>query len=94
LRVKCAERGRDGRPYPYDAFFHIWPKECDPKIAAKEQLGVTHIGRAPRMRVAIKLHLFDRGCCIVHDGLPTGRTIIFVHLHPTTRASGRVDVNF
>jgi hypothetical protein len=39
LRVKCAERGGDSRPYPCDAFFHVWPKQCDPKFAAKKQLG-------------------------------------------------------
>ena len=46
------------------------------------------------MRVAIKLHLFDRRCCIVRDAAPTGGMTIFVHLQPTTHVSERLDVNF
>jgi hypothetical protein len=36
LGVKCAERGRDGRANPYDAFFQAWAKQSDPKITANE----------------------------------------------------------
>jgi hypothetical protein len=94
LGVKCAERGGDSRSYPYDAFFHVWPKQCDPKIAAKRQLGMAHGGRASRMGRAILLHLFNGRCRIVHDSASTEGMIVFVHLHLTTRASERLDVNF
>jgi hypothetical protein len=40
------------------------------------------------------LHLLNGRCRMVHDAAPTGRMIVFVHLHPTTRASQRLDVNF
>ena len=49
LRVKCAERGRDGRPDPNNAFFHVWAEQCDPKIAANEEFGAAHGGRASRV---------------------------------------------
>jgi hypothetical protein len=79
LRVKCAERGPDGRPDPYDAFFHVWAEQCDPKIAAKEELGAAHGGGASRMGRAMILHLLNGRCRMVHDAAPTGRMIVFVH---------------
>lgn len=87
LRVKCAERGRDGRPDPYDAFFHVWAKQCDPKIAANGEFGTAHGGRASRMSRAIILHFLNGRCRIVH-GVPwTGSLTISVHLR-LQRASG------
>jgi hypothetical protein len=94
LRVECAKRGRDTRPDSYDAFLHVWAKQCDPKIAAKEELGAAHCRWASRMGRAIILHLFNDRCRVIHDAAPTGGLIVFVHLRLTTRASGRVDVNF
>lgn len=87
LLVKCAERGRDCRPDPYDAFFHVWAEQCDPKIAAKEELGTAHGGGASRMGRAIMLHLLNGRCRMVHDGAPTGGLTITVHPR-LQRASG------
>ena len=72
LRVKCAERGRDSRPDPNDAFFHVWPKQCDPKIAANEEFGAAHGGRAAGMGRPIMLHFFDRRCGIIHNAARWG----------------------
>ena len=79
LRVECAEGCRDGWPDAYDALFYSGPKQCNPKIAAKEQLRAVHRGRAPRMGRAINLHLLDRLSCIVHEAALTGGVTVFVH---------------
>ena len=80
LRVECAERRRNSRPDSQDAFFHIWPKQRDPKLAAKKQLRTAHCGRAPGMGGAIKLHLFDRWCRIVHNAV-LARSVMTVFVH-------------
>ena len=72
LRVECAEGCRDGWPDAYDALLYSGPKQCNPKIAAEEQLRAAHRGRAPGMGRAINLHLLDRLPCIVHEAAPTG----------------------
>ena len=79
LRVECAEGCRDGWPDAYDALLYSGPKQCNPKIAAKEQLRAAHRGRAPGMGRAINLHLLDRLPCIVHEAAPTGGVTVFVH---------------
>src|SRR5512132_128058 len=79
LRVECAEGCRDGWPDAYDAFLYSGPKQCNPKIAAKEQLRAPHRRRAPGMRRAINLHLLDRRPCIVHEAAPTRSVTVFVH---------------
>jgi hypothetical protein len=94
LRVECAEGCRDGWPDAYDALLYRGPKQCNPKIAAKEQLRAAHRGRAPGMGRAINLHLLDRLPCIVHEAAPTGGVTVFVHPRLLTRASARLDVNF
>ncbi len=94
LRVECAEGCRDGWPDAYDALLYRGPKQCNPKIAAKEQLRAAHRGRAPRMGRAINLHLLDRLPCIVHGAALTGGVTVFVHPRLLTRASARLDVNF
>jgi hypothetical protein len=80
LRIKCAERGCDSRPDPYDAFFHVWAKQCDPKIAANEEFGAAHGRRAFRMGRAIIFHFLNGRCRIVHDPPPMGSLTISVHL--------------
>lgn len=87
LRVKCAERGRDGRPDPNNAFFHVWAEQCDPKIAANEEFGASHGGRASRMGRPIMLYFFDRRCGIIHNAARMGSLTISVHLR-LQRASG------
>lgn len=95
LRVKCEERGGDSRSYPYDAFFHVWPKQCDPKIAAKEQLRALHRGGAAGVTGAIMIHLSERrGCIIDNTPPPTGSMAVFIHLDSTTRACWKLDVIF
>jgi hypothetical protein len=79
LRVECAEGCRDGWPDTYDALLYSGPKQCNPKIAAKEQLRAAHCGRAHGMGRAINLHLLDRFPCIVHGAALTGGVTIFVH---------------
>ena len=79
LRVECAEGCRDGWADAYDALLDSGPKQCNPKIAAKEQLRAAHRGRAPGMGRAISLHLLDRLPCIVHDAAPSGNVPVFVH---------------
>ena len=79
LRIECAEGCRDGWPDAYDALLYSGPKQCNPKIAAKEQSRAAHRGRAPGMRCAINLHLLDRGTCIVHEAAPTRSVTVFVH---------------
>lgn len=66
LRIECAEGCRDGWPDAYNALLYSGPKQCNPKIAAKEQLRAAHRGRAPGMGRAITLHFLDRRPCIVH----------------------------
>ena len=80
LRVECAESCRDGWPDAYDALLYSGPKQCNPKIAAKEQLRAAHRGRTPGMGRAINLHLLDRLPCIVHATALTGGMTVFVHL--------------
>ena len=80
LRVKCAERGRDGRPDPNNAFFHVWAEQCDPKIAANEEFGASHGGRASRMGRAIILHFLNGRCGIIHNAARMGSLTISVHL--------------
>jgi hypothetical protein len=79
LRIECAEGCRDGWPDAYDAFLYSGAKQCNPKIAAKEQLRAAHRGRAPGMGRAINLHLLDRRPCIVHAAAPTRSVTVFVH---------------
>ena len=79
LRVECAEGCRDGWPDAYDALLYSGPKQCNPKIAAKEQLRAAHRGRAPGMGRAINLHLLDCLPCIVHEAALTGGLTVFVH---------------
>ena len=94
LRIECAEGCRDGWPDAYDALLYSGPKQCNPKIAAKEQLRAAHRGRAPGMGRAIKpsfvrlprLHSPRRGA---DGGVP-----VFVHPRLTTRVSAGLDVNF
>ena len=80
LRVECAEGCRDGWPDAYDALLYSGPKQCNPKIAAKEQLRAAHRGRAPGIGRAISLHLLDRRCCIIHGAAPIEGSTISVHL--------------
>jgi hypothetical protein len=79
LRVECAEGCRDGWPDAYDALLYSGPKQCNPKIAAKEQLRAAHRGRAPWMGRAINLHLLDRRPCIVQKAAPTRSVTVCVH---------------
>lgn len=79
LHIECAEGCRDGWPDAYDALLYSGPKQCDPKIAAKEQLRVAHRGWAPGMGGAIKVHLFDCRGCMVHDVAATRSVTVFVH---------------
>ena len=88
LRIECAEGCCDGWPDAYDAFLYSGPKQCNPKIAAKEQLRAAHRGRAPGMGGAINLHLLDRRPCIVHEAAPMRGVTVFVHPR-LQRASGR-----
>lgn len=92
LGVECTERYQDIGPDPDDAFFHAWPKYGDPKLAAKQQLGTAHGRRTTGMGHAVLVHLLDCRGCIIHAS-PTRSVTIFVHLHPTTRVYGRLDVN-
>jgi hypothetical protein len=85
LRIKRAERCLDSGPDPYDALFHAWSKKRDPKIAAREQFGAAHSGRASGMGGAIKLHLFDRRCSIVRHVAPTRVVVVLIH-PPVERA--------
>ena len=87
LRVKCAERGRNRRPDPYNAFFHVWAKQCNPKIAANEEFGAAHGRRASRMGCAITLHFFIGRCRMVHDVPPIRSLTISAHRR-LQRASG------
>src|SRR6267154_2865641 len=80
LRVEGAEGCRDGWPDAYNALLYSGPKQCNPKIAAKEQLRAAHRGRAPGVGRAINLHLLDRLPCIVHEAAPTGGLTVSVHL--------------
>jgi hypothetical protein len=88
LRIECAEGCRDGWPDAYDALLYSGPKQCNPKIAAKEQLRAAHRGRAPGIGRAISLHLLDRRCCIIHGAAPIEGPTISVHL-PLQRVSAR-----
>ena len=89
LRIECAEGCCDGWPDAYDALLYSGPKQCDPKIAAKEQLRAAHRGRAPGMGRAISLHLLDRRPRMVHDLPPMGRRSLTISVHSRLqRASG------
>jgi hypothetical protein len=80
LRIERAQGCRNSRPDSHDPFFNISAKQCDPKIAAKEELGAAHCGRATGMGCAINLHLLDRWRCIIEDAAPTRSGTLFVHL--------------
>lgn len=80
LRVKCAERCRYSLADANDPFFHAWPKQCNPQIAAKQQLRATHSGGTLRMGRAINVHLLARRRCIIDDVAPLGVLAISVHL--------------
>ena len=80
LRIECAEGCRDGWPDAYDALLYSGPKQCNPKIAAKEQLRAAYRGWAPGIGRAISLHLLDCRCCIVHGAAPIEGPTISVHL--------------
>src|SRR5215813_8520238 len=43
---------------------------------------------------AIMLHLFGRGCCVVHHATSTASMSAFVHLVLTTRVFAKLDVIF
>ena len=92
LLVKRSKRCRDIGPDAYDALLYSGPKQSNPKIAAKEQFGAAHRGRAPGMGGAIKFHLFDCRGRIVHDA--AARRARFVHPRLTTRVSARLDLNY
>jgi hypothetical protein len=66
LRIERAERSRDSRPDPNNAFVHAWPQQCNPKLAAKKELRTADGRRASCMRSTIKLHLFHRCRCVIH----------------------------
>jgi len=80
LRIERAESCRDSRPDPDDPFFHAWPQQCDPKLAAKKELRTADGRRASCMCGTIKLHLFHRGRCIIH-GVALTRSLSVVVLH-------------
>ena len=94
LRVECPQRCCDSRPDSDDAFFHAWPKQRDPKIATKKQLGAAHRGWATGMSRAIMLHLLDRSGCIIDDAALRPRVTVLLHPDSTTHACGNLDVIF
>src|SRR5207302_11224369 len=80
LNIECTQGCRDGWSDAYDALLYSGPKQCNPKLAAKEQLRAAHRGRAPGMGRAINLHLLDRRLCTVHDAASTPSVTVLVHL--------------
>jgi hypothetical protein len=51
LRVKRSNRRRDIGPDAYNALLYSGPKQCNPKIAAKEQFGAPTEDGLPRWAV-------------------------------------------
>lgn len=64
-------------PDPYDAFFHAWPKQSDPKFAAKKQLWLAHGGWAARVSRAVMLYLLNCRGCINRRPLVRGKDNLF-----------------
>ena len=85
LRVKRSESGPDCRADPYDAFFHVWPKKGNPKIAAEKQLWTAHRRWASRMLHAIVPHLLHCRCRIIHHATSAPHVSALIHL-PLTNA--------
>jgi hypothetical protein len=94
LRVKRPEGGPDRRADSHDAFFHVWPKKGNPKIAAEKQLRAAHRGWASRTLHAIVLHLLHCRCCIIHHATSARGVTALIHLPLQTPEFVRLDVNF
>ena len=94
LPIECAERFRHSWPNPDDAFFRTSPKQCDPQITAKQQLGAAHCGWAAGVSRVVMAHLVHHRGWIIDDAPPTGSMTVFVHLGSTTRGCGKLDVIF
>ena len=90
----CASNARSAAatlgPMPTTPSSHSGPKQCNPKIAAKEQFGAARCRRAVGMGRTIKVHLFD----CRRRMAPTQSVALFVRSRRTTRVSARLDVNY